>query len=206
VAEFHFERSRGFYLKHYYIPVVNLVIIGWLSFLLDINTDKTFLLRGLLCLTATSLGFIQLSALRQSLPKTTYNTAFDIWSGISLTFLFVSLVEFIVVYFLSTHKFGTVSSGLGSARSGSIRRSNGTSQDDIEMSRTKVNIVDEQLIEPENFEVERRKSVQVQTHWTAKLVPEKIEKWTIILYPTLYCGFNFIYWIVVSNNGDSHYR
>jgi hypothetical protein len=169
-------------------------------------------MRGILTLTALSLAFIKLSLIGQNLPRTTYNTALDVWNGVNLTFLFVALAEFVLVHYLSTHKFGVQQGSNGGGNgsgsgSGSIRRHvRGSSVDDIEMSRTKT-MVEEQLIEPENFEVEqRRKSVQVQTHWTRRLVPEKIEKWTMILYPSIYVGFNFVYWLVVSNQVESSYR
>lgn len=182
--------------------MINLVITAWFSFLLDYKLEKTFLLRGIICLYVMSTAFSLLSSTNAYFPKAPYTTAMDAWTGISLTFIFSALVEFIFVHYLTTHEFGGFSKPGNLEGSVKSSKRNSTSEE-MEMGRMR-GIEGSLTIEPEDMDGERKKSVEVQTHWTKKLVPEKIEWWAKIVYPSAYLAFNLLFWIVCSNSGDDH--
>lgn len=212
LAEFHFRRNHFYYLKQNFIPLTNLVIVSWFSFLLDYR--RTLLLRALLCMLTYSTAFSLLGNVAKDLPRTR-TTALDWWNGISLTFIFAALVELVFVHYVTTVSGSSGNGGDDSIGSVKSSKRNSAFDSTVEMEMiargklgeggssgmsTSVNI------EPENVEVaagERKKSVEIQTttHWTSKVNPDKIERWIKVLYPAVFAGFNLIFWLVCSNSG-----
>ncbi|XP_070534365.1 glycine receptor subunit alphaZ1-like [Ptychodera flava] len=96
-AEFKLKREVGFYLLGTFIPSTGLVVISWLTFWIDPIGSPA---RATLGIT-TLLALITLSSLvKAGIPKVAYVTAIDIWLTACQMLVFVSLLEYALVYFM----------------------------------------------------------------------------------------------------------
>ncbi|XP_042860157.1 glutamate-gated chloride channel-like [Penaeus japonicus] len=108
------RRAFATYLLDWYLPVIFLVIVAYFSFLIP---GDQFLARLLLTLIPLiSLASFSYS-FRQSLALVPYARALDIFTGISLTVLFATLVHVIVCYVKGGQQKGDAAAE--EARSGS---------------------------------------------------------------------------------------
>lgn len=67
-----------------------LVILSWISFWLNRRAFNVRLVISALSLLILSIG---LNIVGFEIPKTNYNKAIDIFTGVSMTFVFVALVR-----------------------------------------------------------------------------------------------------------------
>jgi len=88
------------YMIHVYIPLAMLVILSWTSFWVDHNSVTGRLLIGLSTLL---VACIQISKFNESVPPVSYTKAIDVYTGICLTFIFLSILEFCTVNYLSRY-------------------------------------------------------------------------------------------------------
>ena len=87
-----FTREFNLYLMKIFIPCICLVIVSYLS-LWAKKTNIRYLIALLTLLTAgLGIGFMN-----ETMPQVSYTKAFDIWTGICLTFMFVTLVLVVIV-------------------------------------------------------------------------------------------------------------
>ncbi|KAL7030521.1 hypothetical protein ACKWTF_006694 [Chironomus riparius] len=84
-----FQRSVEYYLIQIYIPCSMVVIMAWLSFFLNKNASN---IRLVMCIAGLLSLIVELQCLNSYVPKTSYVKALDIYSGICMTLVFVSLV------------------------------------------------------------------------------------------------------------------
>ncbi|KAF8571181.1 hypothetical protein P879_00837 [Paragonimus westermani] len=90
-VEFRLRRRFGFYLIYAYLPSMLIVIIAWVSFLLDPSAVPARVSIGLLCVLAL---ITQSAAILTQLPRVSYVKAMDIWVFVCLAFVVSSLLEF----------------------------------------------------------------------------------------------------------------
>nr|QQY02601.1 glutamate-gated chloride channel alpha [Cryptocotyle lingua] len=89
--EFQLRRRFGFYLIFAYLPSMLIVIIAWVSFLLDPSAVPARVSIGLLCVLSL---ITHSAALLTQLPRISYIKAMDLWVFACLTFVVSSLLEF----------------------------------------------------------------------------------------------------------------
>lgn len=83
-----------------YIPIVMLIKISWLSYFL--HPTKSATPRLIVSLGSLALAVIGITGFNMMMaPLRNYTKAVDLFTGVSLTFIFVSLIEFIVVNYLN---------------------------------------------------------------------------------------------------------
>ncbi|XP_077990579.1 uncharacterized protein LOC144444902 [Glandiceps talaboti] len=100
-VSFVLERQLGFYLLQVYIPSSALVIIAWLTLWIDASTSTPA--RVSLGITTILALVTQSSWLRSEIPKVAYVTALDVWMVTCQIVVFLILLQFAVIYFLSKH-------------------------------------------------------------------------------------------------------
>ena len=87
-----FAREITLYLMKIYIPCICLVIVSYLS-LWAKNTNTRYFIALLTLLT----GGLGIGLMNETMPEVSYVKAIDIWTGICLTFMFVTLVLVVIV-------------------------------------------------------------------------------------------------------------
>lgn len=87
--EFEFKRTTGYYIRQVYIPCTMLVVLSWISFWLNRRAFNVRLVITSLSLLVLSIG---LNIVGFEIPKTPYNKAIDVFTGVSMTFVFIALV------------------------------------------------------------------------------------------------------------------
>jgi hypothetical protein len=99
------KRQFNSYLILVYIPCTMLIIISWLTYFLHPVKSAT----PRLVTSIGALGLAVIGTVGQNstlLPRVPYTKSIDVWTGTSLTIIFLSLVEFVVVNYLN-HYCGT---------------------------------------------------------------------------------------------------
>jgi cation transporter family protein len=98
-----FKRHFPYYLVQVYIPCTSLAIVAWLSFWIDSNQ---IIARVFLTVTTYLIMMIATGILNYNLPKTSHTKAVDVWTGTCLTFVFVTVVQTIIVNFCAGSSAG----------------------------------------------------------------------------------------------------
>jgi anionic glutamate receptor len=111
-ADLAFKRELSYYLIQVYIPCIMLVITSWVSFWLDPKATTARVFLGIITLL-TLTTFV--SSVNNNLPPVSYTKSIDIWTGMCLTFVFASLIEFALVHFVYVRQSR---SGHGNTRAG----------------------------------------------------------------------------------------
>ncbi|KHN74877.1 Glutamate-gated chloride channel [Toxocara canis] len=93
-ALFHMQRKFCYYLYQFYIPTTMLVIVSWLAFFLHPSKTTARILIGFGTL---ALLIIASMLINRDVPKTSYAKAIDVWTGVTLLFVFLSLIETVLV-------------------------------------------------------------------------------------------------------------
>jgi cation transporter family protein len=97
-VDFTLVRDRNYWFLQVFIPCTMMVIISYLAFWLEPQNVVARLLIGLSSLLVMAL---QTSRLNERLPEVAYAKALDLFTGLSLTFAFVALLESVIVNFMS---------------------------------------------------------------------------------------------------------
>lgn len=88
----------GYFVIQIYVPSILIVALSWVSFWLSAEAIPARISLGVLTiLTMTT----QTSGANASLPRVSYIKAIDIWMLSCLLFVFVALLEFSVVNYIS---------------------------------------------------------------------------------------------------------
>uniref|UniRef100_A0A915J3M1 Uncharacterized protein n=1 Tax=Romanomermis culicivorax TaxID=13658 RepID=A0A915J3M1_ROMCU len=90
------ERSMGHHLIHFYIPCIALVFLSSLVFWLDKSTTRLMIGLSALFLTGSMTADVN-----SGLPRVSYLRAIDVWIAACLLFIIFSLVETVMVHYLS---------------------------------------------------------------------------------------------------------
>lgn len=87
------RRHFSSYLAEYYFPTFNRIVVAWFSFLIP---AKQFLGRILLTLLPLLVSMFTIGRNEMSLTSVPYTTAMDIFNGISVCVLFLTLLYVII--------------------------------------------------------------------------------------------------------------
>lgn len=99
--QFELKRNTSHYLTQVYVPCIMLVILSWISFWLNRRAANV---RLVICALSLLLMPIGLQLLSIELPKTAYIKAIDVYTGVSMTFVFLAMVEFAYVSNVTSDK------------------------------------------------------------------------------------------------------
>ncbi|EUB59228.1 Glycine receptor subunit alphaZ1 [Echinococcus granulosus] len=172
---FQLSRKFGFYLIYAYLPSLLVVLIAWMSFLIDFEATAARTSLGLL--TVLSL-ITQSAAVLSQLPRVSYIKAIDIWFFTCFSFVVGALLEF---SFVNT-----------AARKEAKLRERGR------LLSTDLSVVGH----AENEALNRRKArkwVSVRLSSRARiycLTARCLDRVSAIVYPLCFLLFNIIYWLV----------
>lgn len=97
-----FNRLKGYYWKQLYIPCTSLVIVGWFSFLLD-ATGIPGIVRATIVSITWTLAYLRISEFHHIMPKVAYSTAFDVYTGMCLAFIYISVLVMIFSTYMANH-------------------------------------------------------------------------------------------------------
>lgn len=88
-VKINFNRNVDYYLVQVYIPCTMLVIMAWLTFFLNENAINV---RAMLCGIVFLAMIFGLNSIQSFVPKTSYTKSLDIFTGISMTLVFVAVI------------------------------------------------------------------------------------------------------------------
>ena len=92
---FLFRRRIGYFLIQVYLPAIFVVMLSWIVFWMEKSDIGTRM--GLGITTVLTIMFL-LGSLNGNLPKVSYPKALDWYLLVSFTFVFLSLMECVIVY------------------------------------------------------------------------------------------------------------
>lgn len=172
--DFRLSRKFGFYLLYAYLPSLLVVMIAWMSFMIDSGATAARTSLGLL--TVLSL-ITQSAAVLSQLPRVSYIKAIDTWFFICFSFVVGALLEFAFVNTtirreakqrkmtkLSTEQAETCKTGKGPS--------------DQTTDLRKISVV----------------TAERQKHYCIKA--EFLDRIFVIIYPLCFLIFNIIYWCI----------
>ena len=97
-VKFLFERRVGYYLIQVYLPDVFVVALSWLVFWMDKKEMGDRMALGIT--TILTIMFL-LGSLNGTMPRVSYPKALDWYLLVSFTFVFLSLIECMIVFILT---------------------------------------------------------------------------------------------------------
>jgi len=109
-VELLFKRAFSSYLVQVYIPCTMLVIIAWLTLWLEHHGPVAVgrLIMGVLTLLVNAVLVQQMNITG---PVVSYTKAIDVWTGTCLTFVFTTIIQFILVNYLARNQIWCSSEG-----------------------------------------------------------------------------------------------
>lgn len=197
-VEFVLERKFGFYLIYTFMPSILIIIISWMSFLIDFEAVPARISIGLLSVLAL---ITQSAATLSNLPRVSYIKAIDVWLFTCLAFDVLSLVEFAFVNVLArTQQNNQFEDNLRKIfREEMSAMGRGSQEFDKETSRrgssksyhagTNILMVSDRQLRPPS---KRKQSfIQRQKH---RLQAQMVDRFCMIAFPLSFLLFNIIYW------------
>ena len=97
-VKFLFERRVGYYLIQVYLPDVFVVALSWIVFWMDKKEMGDRMALGIT--TILTIMFL-LGSLNGTMPRVSYPKALDWYLLVSFTFVFLSLIECMIVFILT---------------------------------------------------------------------------------------------------------
>ena len=92
-AYLRFQRRRGHYLLHVYIPTTAVVMVSWLTFYVKVEMAPARVGLGVTTLlTIVSINY----SLNRGFPPVSYPKAVDVWNFICFFFIFLTLLEYVI--------------------------------------------------------------------------------------------------------------
>nr|CDS32427.1 Cys loop ligand gated ion channel subunit [Hymenolepis microstoma] len=173
--DFTLSRKFGFYLLYAYLPSLLVVMIAWMSFMID--SEATAARTSLGLLTVLSL-MTQSAAVLSQLPRVSYIKAIDTWFFICFTFVVGTLLEFAFVNTAARReaKLQKKIAKLSTEQVGSSETGNGPNAQEV--STRKVCVVTAE--KPKLYSI-RAKS---------------LDRIFVNIYPLFFLIFNVIYWCI----------
>lgn len=197
-VEFELQRKFGFYLIYTYVPSVLIIIISWVSFLIDFEAVAARISIGLLSVLAL---ITQSAAALQNLPRVSYIKAIDVWLFACLAFDVFSLVEFAFVNVLARTQhsqqfedklrkiFREEVSNMEPKPSGEVDEKLLTDA----TPRFSVNSPRMIAGRPPKSLLKRRHNLMLRQKY--RLQAQKVDKFCTWGFPTSFILFNIVYWI-----------
>ena len=97
-VKFLFERRVGYYLIQVYLPDIFVVALSWIVFWMDKTEMGDRMALGIT--TILTIMFL-LGSLNGTMPRVSYPKALDWYLLVSFTFVFLSLIECMIVFILT---------------------------------------------------------------------------------------------------------
>lgn len=94
-AKIFFQREFRYYLFHVFLPSVMLVVLSWVSFVIDVTSVAA---RVSLCVTTILTMLTSTIGSQKDLPKVAYLKAIDVWFQVNLLFVIAALLEYAVIH------------------------------------------------------------------------------------------------------------
>ena len=94
LAVFEFERMVGYYVLQTYIPSVLIVILSWIAFFINKDSEPA---RVVLGVTTVLTMTTQLTTSRSNTMRVSYLKAIDVWYATCMMFVFAALIEYAFV-------------------------------------------------------------------------------------------------------------
>ncbi|XP_004696304.2 gamma-aminobutyric acid receptor subunit rho-1 [Echinops telfairi] len=198
---FTLRRHIFFFLLQTYFPATLMVMLSWVSFWIDRRAVPARVPLGIT--TVLTMSTI-ITGVNASMPRVSYIKAVDIYLWVSFVFVFLSVLEYAAVNYLTTvqerkerqlHTKLPCTCGLPQAR-GPLREGSYSDGD--------VNDLDT----PENGEKPDRMTVQLplasarksrrSSYVSLRIDTHAIDKYSRIIFPAAYILFNVIYWSIFS--------
>uniref|UniRef100_A0A673KFY6 Gamma-aminobutyric acid receptor subunit rho-1 n=1 Tax=Sinocyclocheilus rhinocerous TaxID=307959 RepID=A0A673KFY6_9TELE len=197
---FTLRRHIFFFLLQTYFPATLMVMLSWVSFWIDRN-----------CITTVLTMSTIITGVNASMPRVSYIKAVDIYLWVSFVFVFLSVIEYAAVNYLSTlqeRKERMQSNRLpctcGMTHPGQMMMSNSYSDMDMmttgnygmsELNGDKqeqflVHLVLDNEQGAQRPAVSSSSSLSIDTH--------AIDKYSRVIFPGAYTLFNIIYWSIYS--------
>ncbi|CAI5450594.1 unnamed protein product [Caenorhabditis angaria] len=177
-----FERRYIWYFMQAYLPTYLTIFISWISFSLG---SKAMPARTMLGVNALLAMIFQFGNIMRNLPRVSYIKAIDVWMLVSMSFIFLSLLELAIIGYKTKNDEGPRK-----------KCPHKKLIDNFESSPAGLCRYEKRFMLP----VERR-----QIGWPAylrfrflrdvwNLSPEKIDKISSIMFPACFAIFNIVYW------------
>ncbi|CAB4035071.1 gamma-aminobutyric acid receptor alpha-like, partial [Paramuricea clavata] len=198
-----FQRRAGYYILQVYIPATFLVILSWLAFFMESSNIADRLALEITMILST---VFLLDGINDSVINVSYAKASDWFVITSFGFIFMALLETMLVYRLALRE-GSKSKNPSAATSAlekhlSIVFLKTDDEQAVENIETKLKQQAVLTTEPEDLEYSSRKSsditINTSEHSTSSrkscLASRWIDKVCVVLFPMMYVGFNVGYW------------
>lgn len=207
-ANFTFRRYFKPYLINVYIPTTMFFIVSWLSFWID---AKEIIARMMLLVVTLVVLASQTAELNKTFPPSARTRAVDMWTGIVLTFVFGTLVEYIIVQYIMRENERTMKLSRNGSRNDvvpdaeeeSIKRGADEEQEiplkDVSASNDEDNKEQQQQEQGASAKIKQR-AMDTYQQYVSKFntLPEQIDGVSRVAFPAAFILFNILYWPVYS--------
>jgi len=106
-AKFTFQRRSNYFIIQVYLPSILIVMVTWSSFWISSTAVPA---RSSICVTAILTLITMLGIVNVNMPKVSYVKALDLYLFVCFIFVFLSLLEFIIVMNVDLQCYSNISS------------------------------------------------------------------------------------------------
>ncbi|XP_072441200.1 gamma-aminobutyric acid receptor subunit rho-3-like isoform X1 [Chiloscyllium punctatum] len=205
------RRHIFFFLLQTYFPTMLMVMLSWVSFWIDRRAVPARVSLGItIVLTMSTI----ITGVNASMPRVSYVKAVDIYLWVSFLFVFLSIIEYAAVNYLTTieerkkmkqrEKFSD-SFRLNQTQTMAFDGCYHDSQLDVsDYGEARLSVANTEARErvscsnPDGQQLRRKKSIKGNV--TAVMIKNNhvIDTYSRVLFPTAFILFNFIYWCLFS--------
>ncbi|KAI8501958.1 Glycine receptor subunit alpha-3 [Branchiostoma belcheri] len=180
---FTLTRRLSYHLLQTYIPSISIVAMSWISFWLNKDAAPARTALGV----TTVLTMITQSGRTEAMPEVSYVRAVDVWLLVCQLFVFLALIEYASVNYISrTIRYATVNY---ISRPRTIRAKSETPRDHTE------NCHFFKIQEDSHNQNHLETPVKV-TKMDGRQIAEKVDEISKLLFPLAFLLFNLLYWSV----------
>ncbi|CAL8116347.1 unnamed protein product [Orchesella dallaii] len=190
-VDFTFKRVFHSYLVMVYIPSMMTVFVSWVSFWI---TPKAVTARTILATLTLFVLAIQVNEANKKFPQTSYTKAVDVWTGVCLTFVFATLLEFATVHYLSNRNEKNSSTPAASKNDedAGIQSNDGGGDEKQEIPQKDMNTRDGN----KGYQGQKERVCRLARNLISKLESSshRLDVVSRIAFPALFILFNIFYW------------
>ncbi|XP_074839595.1 gamma-aminobutyric acid receptor subunit rho-3 [Carettochelys insculpta] len=204
---FTLRRHIFFFVLQSYFPAMLMVMLSWVSFWIDRRAVPARVSLGITTVLTMSTIITGVSA---SMPQVSYIKAVDIYLWISFLFVFLSVIEYAAVNYLTTveerkqlRKRGKVSGmyNIDAVQAMAFDGCYHDSEADVDMATFAVHSEDSpargRAVSIPNLDATRIKRKRSLKGNVGRIILQNnhvIDTYSRIIFPTVYIVFNFFYW------------
>ena len=214
IVEFYFERSLGFYVIQVYIPAALIVLLSEVSFWISRESSPARISLGITTvLTMTTL----ISSTQSNLPKISYLKAIDVYLVNCFLMVFAALLEYACVAYTGKRcrlvkrrrRRKTLKARLHGSKVRALSPDNdddGDGDDDDLNFRVDIDDDSDEDNRKYHFCIDDFSSDKKNCLFYNRLCSKAsdIEKYSRILFPTVFICFNILYWAIYLNISVTH--